>query len=115
MDASKEAELLALLWAVESMQSLRLDNIIFESSFAQARRCLNRWDDQVHAPESLRTSCSIRSKLQLLSHWSLDYVLPERNSIASKIAVSVTSLHLYQSYVAMNGPAWLHQAIVQDA
>ena len=63
----EEAELYAILWAVESMQSLKLDNIIFESSFTHARRCLYRWDGQVCALESSRISSIINSKLQFLS------------------------------------------------
>ncbi|XP_048632395.1 uncharacterized protein LOC125607006 [Brassica napus] len=111
----EEAELCATLWAVESMQSLRLDNIIFESSFTRARRFLYHWDGQVCALESLRVSNIINSKLQLLSAWRFDHVPPERNSIALRIAVSVTSEHRYQSYVARDGPAWLHQAIAREA
>ncbi|XP_013658983.1 uncharacterized protein LOC106363853 [Brassica napus] len=109
-----EGELYALLWAVDCMQTLRLDNIIFETSFTHARRCLYHWDDQVCAPESYRISNVINSKLQLMSAWSLDYALPASNSIASRIAVSVTSHQLYQSYIARNGLSWLHQAIADE-
>ena len=66
----EEAELYAILWVVESMQSLRLDNIIFESSFTHARRCLYRWDGQVCAHESSRILSIINSKFQLISAWS---------------------------------------------
>ncbi|KAF3566692.1 hypothetical protein DY000_02017939 [Brassica cretica] len=88
VQSREEAELYAILWAVESMQTLRLDNIIFETSFTHARRCLYRWDGQVCAPESYRILNIINSKLQLISVWSLDYVLPASNSIASRIALT---------------------------
>ncbi|XP_013608296.1 PREDICTED: uncharacterized protein LOC106315069 [Brassica oleracea var. oleracea] len=114
VQSREEAELYAILWAIESMQTLRLDNIIFKTSFTHARRCLYRWDGQVCAPESYRILNIINSKLQLISAWSLDYVLPASNSIASRIAVSVTSNHLYQSYIARSGPSWLHQAIGEE-
>nr|VDC93315.1 unnamed protein product [Brassica oleracea] len=114
VQSREEAELYAILWAVESMQTLRLDNIIFETFFTHARCCLYRWDGQVCALESYRILNIINSKLQLISAWSLDYVLPASNSIASRIAVSVTSNHLYQSYIARNGPSWLHQTIAEE-
>lgn len=111
----EEAELWETLWAAESVLSLKLDNVVFESSFTHARQCLYHGDGQVCAPESSRISDVIRSKLQLLRGWSLDYVLPARNSIASKISESVTSEHRYQSYVVRNGPSWLHQAITRES
>ncbi|KAL0789900.1 hypothetical protein Bca101_006146 [Brassica carinata] len=111
----EEAELWAILWAVESMKSLRLDNIIFESSFAHARRVLYNGDGQVCAPKSSRVSYSIRSQLHLLRGWSLNHILPARNSIALRIAESVTSDHRYQSYIARNGPSWLQHAIAGEA
>lgn len=110
-----EAELYALLWAVESMHSLRLENIIFEASFSYAKHCLFRGDGQVCAPEFSRIISTISEKLQLLTAWRLEYTLPARNFIASRIAVSVTSEHRYQSYVATGGPVWLHQAIAGEA
>lgn len=102
-----EAELHALLWAVDSACSLKLDNIIFESSFPMARASLQRRSSPI--------SQDIVSKLQQMRSWSLDHVQPARNSLALKIADSIISGSRYQSYVACDGPRWLHREIAEEA
>lgn len=113
--SSESAELWALLWAVERVHTLKLDNVIFDSSFRLARACSQRWNVQVSHLESSHISEVIISKLQQMNVWSLDYVLPARSSIALRIAQSVTSNQLYQSYIARAGPHWLHQAIAEES
>lgn len=72
-----------------TVPSLKLDNIIFESSFPMARASLQRRPSQI--------LLDIISKQQQMGTWSLDYVLPATNSIVR------------------DGPHWLHQEISREA
>ncbi|KAF8087114.1 hypothetical protein N665_0599s0009, partial [Sinapis alba] len=98
------SELWANLWAVDSICSMRMDNIIFESSFVMARiKILN----PCHAGEISELVHQILTTVNILQAWSLVYALPSRNIVATKIAESVTIDHIYQSYIANNSPWWL--------
>lgn len=107
IQSREEAELHALLWAIDSAYSLKLDNVIFESSFLLARASVQNRSSPV--------SLDIISRFQQMNSWSLDYVVPARNSIALQIADSVISGSRHQSYVARAGPRWLQQAIAAEA
>lgn len=53
--------------------------------------------------------------VQRFQIWSLDHVLEARNVIAERIANSVTSERIYQSYIATGGPKWLKDLIAYEA
>ncbi|XP_013595181.1 PREDICTED: uncharacterized protein LOC106303466 [Brassica oleracea var. oleracea] len=105
-------ELWALHWAIESMVSMGHDKIVFESSCLQARACILKQDTN-RGP--LELVGMIFDLLQRLQHWSLEHVVPTRNIVAQKIAISVTAERRYQSYIATGGPAWLEDLIDLEA
>ena len=82
-----EADLWSLLWSIESMRSLRLNKIIFESSSAILRDAfLNPSFDSPTWPMVL----NILHTLDGFGEWRVEHVVPESNKVASMIASSVT-------------------------
>ncbi|KAH0878107.1 hypothetical protein HID58_065501, partial [Brassica napus] len=106
------AELLAIFWAIESMNSMRKDEIIFESSCERARACFLYPSSCSGAVEIVGNICDLVQRFQ---HWSLDHVLETRNVLAQRIVTSVTVDHRYQSYIASGGPNWLKELITYEA
>ncbi|KAF2597043.1 hypothetical protein F2Q68_00007992 [Brassica cretica] len=107
-----EADLCSLLWSIESMRSLRLNKIIFESSSAILRDAfLNPSFDSPTWPMVL----NILHTLDGFGEWRVEHVVPESNKVASMIASSVTKDRHYQSYVASGGPSWLRNLLEQEA
>ncbi|KAF3565741.1 hypothetical protein DY000_02012295 [Brassica cretica] len=84
------AELLAIYWAIESMNFMRKDKIIFESSCERARSCF-------------LTPSSCSGVVELVGN------------ISQRIATSVTVDHRYQYYIASGGPNWLNDLIAYEA
>ncbi|KAF2614217.1 hypothetical protein F2Q70_00012478 [Brassica cretica] len=82
------AELSAIYWAIESMNSMRKDKIIFESSCECARSCFLTPSSCSGAMELVGKICDLVQRFQ---HWSLDHVLEARNVIAQRIATSVVN------------------------
>ncbi|KAF3513784.1 hypothetical protein F2Q69_00005170 [Brassica cretica] len=106
------AELSAIYWAIESMNSMRKDKIIFESSCERARSCILTPSSCSGTMELVGKICDLVQRFQ---HWSFDHVLEARNVIAQRIATSVTSDRRYQSYIASGGPNWLNDLIAYEA
>lgn len=107
-----EAELQSLSWSLKALRDLHIRRVIIESSCAGAREAL------LHPelfPLLQPLLVEISQCLMYFDEWSLEYVVPERNKIASLIAQSVTSGHRYQSYLASGGPAWLENSIREEA
>ncbi|CAG7876773.1 unnamed protein product [Brassica rapa] len=66
-------------------------------------------------PSLLYTTSRITALLHKFEYWSLDHADDERNVAANMIAGSVTTGHRYQSYIASQGPAWLHSLLAREA
>lgn len=109
--SNQEAELKALMWAVDSMRSLRQKNIIFEADFEQAREVLI-WPEHFHWMGNLSTS--IFGLLSSMESWCFAHVKSSRNRPATLIAASVTKDDQRQSYVARGGPFWLHSVLSEE-
>ncbi|KAH0856970.1 hypothetical protein HID58_085231 [Brassica napus] len=84
-----QIDLVALAWATAAVVDLKLKNVIFEFSSAEAATAV------------------VRSKIQLVSVTS--------NNAASAIALSVTRDLRHHSYVASNGPRWLSPLLSVEA
>ncbi|CAF2048524.1 unnamed protein product [Brassica napus] len=54
-------------------------------------------------------------RVRAIERWSIHHTSLECNSAAGAIAASVTTGRRYQSYVASNGPAWLHTLLTAEA
>ncbi|KAG5389929.1 hypothetical protein IGI04_031470 [Brassica rapa subsp. trilocularis] len=108
-----QMDLMALAWATSAVVDLKLKNVIFEFSSAEAAMIIQ---NPLLSPfnykncyEILRSvqQAIVRSKLQLVSVTS--------NNAASAIAVSVTRDLRHHSYVASNGPQWLAPLLSAEA
>lgn len=108
VSSNDTAELLALHWAFESMCSLHKDKVIFESSCLEARACLV---GPCPSMETTHLTHQLRTMAQNLKVWSLEHAHRQRNSVAQKIADSVTKDLRLQSYTATGGPTWLSPLI----
>lgn len=110
--SKQEACLYAMMWAFESMHSLRHNNIIFEAASVETRQALLY---PTTVPE-LHHIISVINTFKLgIVVWRLDHVAPECNIAANAIACSVTSGHRYQSYIASGGPVWLHTLLGSES
>ncbi|KAH0928390.1 hypothetical protein HID58_014117 [Brassica napus] len=106
--SKEEADLYSLLWAVESMRDLRKHHVSFESSSTEMR-------DILLNPQNFHHFHHLVSAITPLRGWSVHHANLECNSVAGAIATSVTTGRRYQSYVASNGPAWLHSLLSAEA
>ncbi|KAG2257877.1 hypothetical protein Bca4012_095130 [Brassica carinata] len=112
INSGKEAHITALLWAVESMHNMRQNNIIFETSTEDTREIML---SSSVSPSLHYLTSQITTLLHKFEYWSLDHAADERNVAANMIAGSVTTGHRYQSYIASQGPAWLHSLLSREA
>lgn len=106
------ADLCSLLWSIKAMRDLRVNKIIFESSSAILRESF--LNPLLH-PQAWPMVSNIHHALEGFAEWRVEHVVPESNKVASLIAVSVTSEHRYQSYVASGGPSWLQTLLEREA
>lgn len=101
VSSTREAELLSLCWAVESLHSLCKKNVIVESPFALAREAML-------LPQNLQwlqhLMNDIHWHLPFLGLWSLEQIDVSRNAVPEAIALSVTRDQRLHSYVATGGP-----------
>lgn len=107
--SKEEANLYAMLWAVESMGSLHKHNVLFEASEIETRNIMM---EPYLVPHLQHLVSSIIFKLD---GWSLNHIIPECNSVAVAITTSVTTKQRYQSYVSAKGLAWLSHIISNEA
>lgn len=107
----QEACLRALFWAVESMKNMRQNNIIFETSAEELREVLLTPGTFPHLSQTINQIIALRDGIEF---WRMDHAAVERNKVANLIALSVTSGHRYQSYIASQGPAWLHSLLTLE-
>lgn len=97
----EDAKLRSILWAMESMISLRLNKIVFAGQFKEefgATLSPSEW------PSFAFQSDEIRRALQAMNDAQLLVVSPKSNRGASFIAQSVTREERHHSYVAAGPP-----------
>ncbi|CAH2035056.1 unnamed protein product [Thlaspi arvense] len=109
---AREAKLQCMVWAVQELSHLRQRRVIFEGSLPLAREALLHLE---HFPLLHSNINLILSSLAPFEFWSLDHITEEANQAAVTITVRVTRDHRYQSYVAAQGPFWLHKTISLEA
>ena len=107
-----EGGLSSLLWTSEALRDLHFKSVIIEISSPLVWEAINapRLFPNIH----FLLSKILRSLYQF-DHCQVMLVSEGVNSIALKIASSVTSDHRYQSYIARGGPSWLAPAIRNQA
>ncbi|KAF3524248.1 hypothetical protein F2Q69_00047239 [Brassica cretica] len=112
VETKREAELMAIHWAVSDMINTRQQRILFESNCALAKETfLNPSGFYQHQHIMYETS----SRLRHLQDWSFHHCVQERNIVAQEVAKSVTNDHRYHSYIAAGGPSWLQHSIEREA
>lgn len=106
------ADLHSLYWAVESMVSLKKLKIIFEFSSLGLRDALAHPNSH---PEFRWLFEGIHIRLQRLDSWCLRLAPSSENKAVMEIAMSVIRDSSLHSYVARNGPSWLHSLLSKEA
>ncbi|KAF3521647.1 hypothetical protein F2Q69_00047103 [Brassica cretica] len=86
-----EADLQALLWAIEAMDNMKQRNVIFETSSVEVRDVLL---NVCHFPELKYLTDHLHRLLQGLGDWFLNHVFSSKNKVAFVIAESVINHHL---------------------
>ncbi|XP_018435702.1 uncharacterized protein LOC108807989 [Raphanus sativus] len=112
LENSLITDLTSLQWAVESMKSLRIDKVMFETSSLALR------DAFYHRSLDPQVGQKVNEILQGLNtfmEWRLDHVESSGNRAAKLIAQSVTDDHRFNSYVATGGPSWLQILLHQES
>lgn len=90
---------------------MRQNNIIFEASAEEIRAIFLAPGDFPHLSRDIN---QINSLLEFIEFWRLDHAVVERNVAANLIEQSVTTGHRCQSYIALQGPAWLHSSLTLE-
>lgn len=99
-----EAQVISIVWSVESMVSHKVSKVMFAVEDALLVGIINR----PHAWPSFRfQSSEILGVLCLLMDWSLVFEGSSANRGANLIAQSVTNDCRFHSYVATSFPLWL--------
>ncbi|KAG2264285.1 hypothetical protein Bca52824_071364 [Brassica carinata] len=94
------------------MRDLRQHQVSFESTSIEMRDILLNPQNFHHFHHLVS---AITYNLQAIEGWSVHHANLECNSAAGTIAASVTTGRRYQSYVASNGPVWLHSLLSAEA
>lgn len=106
-----EAKRLGFIWALESVISHRLHNIIFEIEADELVGAINRpkaW------PAFRADGLEMREVLSKIGEWEVCAVNREVNRAAFMIARSVTKEKRLQSYVAQGSPSWLRTLLAEE-
>ncbi|XP_013731064.2 uncharacterized protein LOC106434754 [Brassica napus] len=108
----EEARLQAILWAVESMASLKLSKVVFAGQFKEEFEAVMKPMDW---PLYAFQSGEISKALLAVKDAQLLVVYRNSNRCASLIATSVTRENRHQSYVASGPPCWLFELFVNES
>ncbi|KAG5411998.1 hypothetical protein IGI04_008317 [Brassica rapa subsp. trilocularis] len=107
-----EADLVALVWAVEAMRDLHLNRVTLEFSSSMSSGTLST----SNLPQSLQSHWrSFNRSIGQLEVCKLVLTSPNGNLIASAIAESALHIQHHQSYMSANGPGWLESRIRSEA
>ncbi|KAG2323607.1 hypothetical protein Bca52824_016820 [Brassica carinata] len=112
VESLAEARLETLLWALESMTSLRYDMMVFAGDFKELFLAFKK-PDQWPAFTFQRDEMSVF--LSRMNEFQLKQVSMEENRGAVFIAQSVTRQNRRQSYVAQGHPSWLFEFFVNES
>lgn len=107
-----EAKLVVIPWALESMGSQRMSNIIVAGDFSELVGAVERpqaW------PSFLHKVGEIKLGMARIEGCRLIYVDNEANKGATFISQSVTRQGLIRSYVQNGHPPWLFELFVNES
>ncbi|XP_010437344.1 PREDICTED: uncharacterized protein LOC104721123 [Camelina sativa] len=107
----QEAHFKGFLWAIESMRSHRVDNVIF----ARQNECLVNSTMKPAAWPSFRyQSMEFSLALKRFKAWKILLENSSSNNGALLIVQSVTNDCTLQSYVAVSHPSWLDGLFAEE-
>lgn len=112
INSLEDARFETLLWAVESMTSLRYNKVVFSGDFKEMFLALQKphqWPAIGFQVEE------VVRKLRLMEEFQLKHVRIEENRGATIIAQSVTREGRVNSYVAAGPPMWLFELFVNES
>ncbi|WZZ85660.1 hypothetical protein YC2023_114239 [Brassica napus] len=107
-----QIDLVALAWATAAVVDLKLKNVIFEFSSAEAATVLH---NPLLSPFNYKSCYEILRNVQAVVRSKIQLVSVTSNNAASAIALSVTRDLRHHSYVASNGPRWLSPLLSVEA
>ncbi|KAG7533599.1 Reverse transcriptase zinc-binding domain [Arabidopsis thaliana x Arabidopsis arenosa] len=107
----KEAMLMCLIWALESLLSLKMDKIIFAAEAHDIFGAIGRpkaW------PSLTQQVVEINQFLDKFKDWRLEVESVNSNRGTSLIAKSVISDGRFHDYIASGHPSWLHRVFEDE-
>ncbi|KAG2304109.1 hypothetical protein Bca52824_032760 [Brassica carinata] len=105
-------ELRCLVWALRSMKALDYQEIVVGSDFQEiidAVKNPKEWPRYRDLLQQIGTLCGLFQSI------AFETESPSSNQIAREISKSVLRDGRLQSYLALGGPAWLHQRILRES
>lgn len=111
IDNIDEAKLQCILWAINSMASLKLSRVVFGSEATDLIGSVTRpkaW------PSFAYQASEIRIALANIDNWSLHSEVSDTNQGAKLIAQSASFGARLHSYVARSYPFWLKETFEHD-
>ncbi|CAN6863584.1 unnamed protein product, partial [Brassica oleracea] len=112
VSSAVQMDLMALAWASSAVVDLKLKNVIFEFSSAEAAMVIQ---NPLLSPFNYKNCYEILRSVQAIVRSKLQLVSVTSNNAASAIAVSVTRDLRHHSYVASNGPQCLAPLLSAEA
>ncbi|KAG7588456.1 hypothetical protein ISN44_As07g007890 [Arabidopsis suecica] len=105
------AELHCILWCLQSLHHVHVDSCEIWSNCTATIRALAQ-------PGDWAKYCSILDQIDQVIQvmWDVTFQIssPKANSLARNIVSSVTREGRFNSYMAIGGPAWLHNRIEEE-
>ncbi|EOA33009.1 hypothetical protein CARUB_v10016339mg, partial [Capsella rubella] len=105
------AKLCCILWCLKSLKDLHIVNC---EVWSDCNAALSALAAPVSWPKYRSLLEKIASVIKDMGEIRFMVSLPKANSIARDIAKSVTADGRWTSYLALGGPAWLHNRINQE-
>lgn len=106
------AKLQVILWAVESMRSMKFNRVMFAGEFADLFNAVKRLEAW---PSLLFQGGEILMETKGIKEVRWQVISRRQNRGANLIAQSVTNQGLTQSYVARSHPNWLFEVFVNES
>lgn len=105
------AELRCIRWTLQSLKNLRLSDVIIASDCQAVLEALAQplvWSRYRVIIDQVHRLCSSFDSIS----WELEAL--NANNIVREISKSVLRDGRFQSYLALGGPAWLHDRLAQE-
>ncbi|KAF2555380.1 hypothetical protein F2Q68_00015002 [Brassica cretica] len=106
------AELRVLIWILQSMQDLQVQEVVIGSDHCDLVEAIKRPNDWPRYRWLLHQVTALTREFPLVC---FEIESSASNHVAREIAKSVMRNSMFQSYLALGGPSWLHDRIRQES